>query len=125
MIIKTGVDIIEVDRIKEAIENQGVAFLNKVYTKNEIDYCTNTGKMLYQHYAVRFAAKEAIYKAISEVISPNEDDILNKIEITNTEKGKPIANLEKLHIKNIESMDLSLSHIKNYAVASFSIIFKS
>lgn len=73
--------------------------------------------MIYQHYAVRFAAKEAVYKAISEVISPNEDDILNKIEITNTEKGKPRVNLEALNIQNIESMDLSLSHIKNYAIA--------
>lgn len=124
MLIRTGVDIIEVDRIQEAIENQGKAFLHKVYTQREIDYCSNTGKMMYQHYAVRFAAKEAIYKAISEVISSNESDILNKIEITNTEKGKPIANLEALHIQNIESMDLSLSHIKNYAIASFSIIFK-
>lgn len=124
MIIKTGVDIIEVDRVQEAVQNQGQAFLNKVYTQKEIDYCSNTGKMIYQHYAVRFAAKEAVYKAISEVISPNEDNILNKIEITNTEKGKPIVNLEALHIKNIESMDLSLSHIKNYAIASFSIIFK-
>lgn len=124
MLIRTGVDIIEVDRIQEAIENQGKAFLHKVYTQREIDYCSNTGKMMYQHYAVRFAAKEAIYKAISEVISSKESDILNKIEITNTEKGKPIANLEALHIQNIESMDLSLSHIKNYAIASFSIIFK-
>ena len=124
MLIRTGVDIIEVDRIQEAIENQGKAFLRKVYTQREIDFCSNTGKMMYQHYAVRFAAKEAIYKAISEVISSNESDILNKIEITNTEKGKPIADLEVLHIQNIESMDLSLSHIKNYAIASFSIIFK-
>lgn len=124
MLIRTGVDIIEVDRIQEAIENQGKAFLRKVYTQREIDFCSNTGKMMYQHYAVRFAAKEAIYKAISEVISSKESDILNKIEITNTEKGKPIANLEALHIQNIESMDLSLSHIKNYAIASFSIIFK-
>ena len=124
MLIKTGVDIIEVDRIQEAIESQREAFLHKVYTQKEIDYCGNTGKMIYQHYAVRFAAKEAVYKAISEVISPNEDDILNKIEITNTEKGKPRVNLEALNIQNIESMDLSLSHIKNYAIASFSIIFK-
>ena len=71
MIIKTGVDIIEVDRIQEAIESQREAFLHKVYTQKEIDYCGNTGKMIYQHYAVRFAAKEAVYKAISEVISPN------------------------------------------------------
>ncbi len=124
MKIKTGVDIIEVDRVQEAVENQGARFLKKVYTTNEIEYCSNTGKMAYQHYAARFAAKEAIYKAISEVISPNEEDILNKIEITNTEKGRPVVNLEALHIQNIESMDLSLSHIKNYAIASFSIIFK-
>ena len=124
MTIKTGVDIIEVNRIQEAIETQGKAFLHKIYTQKEIDYCSNTGKMIYQHYAVRFAAKEAVYKEISEVIYPNEDDILNKIEITNTEKGKPMVNLNSLHIQNIESMDLSLSHIKNYAIASFSIIFK-
>lgn len=124
MQIRTGVDIIEVNRVQEAIESQGERFLNKVYTKSEIDYCSNTGKMTYQHYAARFAAKEAIFKAISNEIALNEDDILNKIEIINKEDGKPIANLEALKIKNIESMDLSLSHIKNYAIASFSILFK-
>lgn len=124
MQIRTGVDIIEVNRVKEAIESQGERFLNKVYTKSEIDYCSNTGKMIYQHYAARFAAKEAIFKAISNEIALNEDDILNKIEIINKEDGKPVANLEALKIKNIESMDLSLSHIKNYAIASFSILFK-
>ena len=124
MTIKTGVDIIEVDRVQEAIESQGERFLRKVYTKNEIEYCSNTGKMTYQHYAVRFAAKEAVYKAISEIIPLDEDDILGKIEIINTKTGKPIVNLDALDIKNIESMDLSLSHIKNYAIASFTIIFK-
>lgn len=124
MQIKTGVDIIEVDRVQEAIENQGEKFLEKVYTKNEIEYCSNSGKMTYQHYAARFAAKEAIFKAISELISKNEDDILNKIEITNEQAGKPYANIDRLNIDNIESMDLSLSHIKNYAIASFVILFK-
>ena len=89
MQIKTGVDIIEVDRVQEAIENQEEKFLEKVYTKNEIEYCSNSGKMTYQHYAARFAAKEAIFKAISELIPKNEDDILNKIEITNEQDGKP------------------------------------
>lgn len=124
MQIKTGVDIIEVDRVQEAIENQGKKFLEKVYTKNEIEYCSNSGKMTYQHYAARFAAKEAIFKAISELIPKNEDDILNKIEITNEQDGKPYANIDRLNIDNIESMDLSLSHIKNYAIASFVILFK-
>jgi holo-[acyl-carrier protein] synthase len=124
MQIKTGVDIIEVDRVQEAIENQEEKFLEKVYTKNEIEYCSNSGKMTYQHYAARFAAKEAIFKAISEFIPKNEDDILNKIEITNEQDGKPYANIDRLNIDNIESMDLSLSHIKNYAIASFVILFK-
>ena len=124
MQIKTGVYIIEVDRVQEAIENQEEKFLEKVYTKNEIEYCSNSGKMTYQHYAARFAAKEAIFKAISEFIPKNEDDILNKIEITNEQDGKPYANIDRLNIDNIESMDLSLSHIKNYAIASFVILFK-
>lgn len=124
MQIKTGVDIIEVDRVQEAIENQEEKFLEKVYTKNEIEYCSNSGKMTYQHYAARFAAKEAIFKAISEFIPKNEDDILNKIEVTNEQDGKPYANIDRLNIDNIESMDLSLSHIKNYAIASFVILFK-
>ena len=124
MKIQTGVDIIEVERIREAIEKQGEAFLKNVYTKNEIDYCENTNKMKYQHYAARFAAKEAVFKAISSKISTNEDDILNKIEIKNEESGKPIVNLEKLNITGIIDMDLSLSHLKDYAVASFTVLFE-
>ena len=124
MQIKTGVDIIEVARIQEAIEKQGESFLKKVYTKNEIAYCDNTGKMKYQHYAARFAAKEAIYKAISSKLSKEQDEILTKIEITNTKEGKPLANLQALNLPEIEDMDLSLSHLKDYAVASFTILFK-
>lgn len=124
MKIRTGIDIIEVARIQEAIEKQEDRFLQKVYTENEIEYCSNTGKMTYQHYAVRFAAKEAIYKAISDQLLVQEDDILNKIEITNNEEGKPIVSLERLNLNKVESMDLSLSHIKDYAVASFTILFK-
>lgn len=123
MKIQTGIDIIEVERIREAIEKQGDTFLNKVYTEHEINYCHHTGKMKYQHYAARFAAKEAVFKAISSTISLEEDDILKKIEVKNKEDGKPIVNLEKLEINNIEDMDLSISHLKDYAVASFTILF--
>jgi len=123
MQIQTGIDIIEVQRIKEAIEKQGEIFLKKVYTENEINYCENKGKMTFQHYAARFAAKEAVYKAISDKISKNENDILRKIEIINNEKGKPIVNLERLKITNIEAMDLSISHIREFAIANFSIIY--
>ena len=113
MQVQTGIDIIEVHRIQEAIEKQGEKFLNHIYTKNEIEYCEHTNKMKYQHYAARFAAKEAIFKAIS-----------NKIQNETGKNGRPIANLERLNLEKIESMDLSLSHLKEYAVASFIITFK-
>ena len=123
MKIQTGVDIIEVKRIQEAIEKDGERFLNKVYTSSEIEYCNNTGKMEYQHYAARFAAKEAIFKAISSRIF-EKDDIWNKIEIKNNKDGKPYADLSKLNIQGIIDMDLSLSHLSEYAVASFTILFE-
>lgn len=123
MEIKTGIDIIEVKRIQEAIERQGEKFLKRVYTAQEIEYCDNTGKMRYQHYAARFAAKEAIFKAISSRLPSNIGDIWTNIEIQNNENHKPIANLERISLSNIESMDLSLSHIAEFAVASFTIIF--
>jgi len=124
MEIKTGIDIIEVKRIQEAIEYQGEKFLNKVYTPKEIEYCSHTGKMEYQHYAARFAAKEAVFKAISTKLPEGIGDVWNKIEVENDGKHKPVVNLKELNLAEIESMDLSLSHIAEYAVASFSIIFK-
>lgn len=124
MQVQTGVDIIEVERIQKAIELQGDKFLHRVFTREEIAYCNNTKMMKYQHFAARFAAKEAVYKAISSKLCADEKDIWTKIEITNDFTGKPIVNIESLHLKNIESMDLSLSHLKEYAIASFSIIFK-
>ena len=123
MEVKTGIDIIEVKRIQEAIEKQGERFLNRVYTPVEIAYCEHTGKMKYQHYAARFAAKEAIFKAISSKLPSGVGDVWTKIEIQNDETKKPIAHLEELNLGNIESMDLSISHIAEYAVASFTIIF--
>lgn len=124
MQVKTGIDIIEVNRIQEAIEKQGEKFLQRVYTQKEIEYCENTQKMKYQHYAARFAAKEAVFKAISSKLPNGIGDVWTKIEIYNDSQHKPIANIEKLHLTEVESMDLSLSHIADYAVASFTIIFK-
>lgn len=124
MKIQNGIDIIEVARIQNAIETQNEKFLQTIYTPREIDYCSNTGKMKYQHYAARFAAKEAVYKAISSRISLEQGDIFQKIEILNEKDGKPIVNLEQLSIKGIIDMDLSLSHLKEYAIASFTILFE-
>lgn len=124
MQLQTGIDMIEVNRIQKAIEEQGEKFLNRVFTPKEIEYCHNTNKMQYQHFAARFAAKEAIFKAISSQLMPLEGDVWTKIEILNSETGKPKADLSAFDFKNIISMDLSISHLKEYAVASFTILFE-
>lgn len=131
MKVTTGIDIIEVDRIKRSIEELGDSFLNRIYTKNEIEYCNKSGVMKYQHFAARFAAKEAIFKAISEFISGREDVMWKDIEVINIESGKPVINVDKVknNIKKtannlkLESIDVSISHIKDYAVASVVAVF--
>ncbi len=92
MQIKCGTDIIEIARIKEAIEDTGDAFIKRIYTKSEIDYCESKKKMKYQHYAVRFAAKEATFKAVSEFFAPFEIT-WKDIEVTKDENGRPSLKL--------------------------------
>ena len=68
MKIKTGVDIIEINRIKQSIEETNGKFCDRVYTQKEIEYCESKKLQKYQHYAARFAAKEAVLKAISQLL---------------------------------------------------------
>ena len=123
MKIKCGTDIIEIDRIKESIESLGDKFLNRVYTQKEIEYCESKKAQKYQHYAARFAAKEAIFKAISESLADKFELGWNDYEVSNDETGKPIVKITGLDLKNIE-IDLSISHCKQYAVATVVAIFK-
>ncbi len=125
MKIKTGIDIIEVNRIQEAIEKSKALFLNRVYAKQEIEFCESTNKMKYQHYAARFAAKEAVFKAISDLLPGNKEDIWKNIIVKNEKSGKPIVEFDgALDFLNSDkfSIDLSISHIKEYAVASFVLL---
>lgn len=124
MKITTGIDIIEVSRVKEAIEEQNNKFLSKIYTEKEIEYCLNTGKMEYQHFAARFAAKEAVFKAISEFIKDNENEYWRKIEVLNDNNGRPKINLGIKLSKDIDSIDISISHIKELAIANVVVVFK-
>ena len=123
MQIKTGIDIIEVSRIKNAIESSNNKFLERVFTEKEIEYCNSKGLNKYEHLAARFAAKEACLKAISDLLENKFDISWKEIEILNSKDGRPILNLYK-EIKNIESIDVSLSHLKDYAVANVSAIIK-
>lgn len=111
MIQGTGIDIIEIERIKNAIEKWGSHFLNHVFTQEEIDYCRNF-KFFSQHFAVRFAAKEAVFKAVSNRADLGFKDIV----IRNDSNGKPYCVVDPKFTQG--TIHLSLSHTHQYAIAS-------
>ena len=126
MNIKTGIDIIEVNRIQDSIEKLGDRFLKRVYTKQEISYCESRKTQKFQSYSARFAAKEAVFKAISGLIDNKYDVNWKEIEIVNDETGRPFVklngHLEELLGEKVE-IDISLSHIKETAVANAIVIY--
>ena len=125
MKVKCGVDIIEVSRIEDAIENLEDKFLNRIYTEKEIEYCSSKNNMKYQHFAVRFAAKEAIFKAVSESLEEKTDIVWTNIEILNNKAGRPYVSFINCDMEEkIENIDISLSHIKEYAIANCVVVFK-
>jgi len=85
MEITCGTDIIEIDRIKKSISER---FLKEVYNKSEIEYCESKKAMKYQHYAARFAAKEAIFKAISNKLESKFDLTWKDVEVINDKNRK-------------------------------------
>jgi len=123
--ILTGTDIIEINRIKESIESLGENFKNKIYTEKEIEYCESKRNVKYQHYAGRFAAKEAIFKAISELLDDKFEVSWKDAEILNDDQGKPRVTFTSTKLKEkIENIDISISHCKEYATANVVIIYK-
>lgn len=124
MKISCGTDIIEVDRVRTSIENVGEKFLKKVFTDNEIRYCESKKTQKYQHYAGRFAAKEAVFKAISRQLEDKYSVCWKDIEVENDNQGRPSVNLFNVDMKRIENIDISISHCKSYATANVVILFK-
>jgi holo-[acyl-carrier protein] synthase len=124
MNIKCGTDIIEISRIKDSIEDAKDKFVNRVYTKAEIDYCESKKAQKYQHYAVRFAAKEAVFKAVSANLEDKYSICWKDVEVVNDEQGRPKVNIVGEIAKDIENIDISLSHCKEYAVANVVAILK-
>lgn len=126
MVIGTGVDIIEVKRIKDAVEKWGEGFLHKVFTATEIEYA-HSKRFVYQHLAARFATKEAVLKAFGGGWTrtlPWKD-----VEIINNKNGKPEIKLyreaKKLYNKRkIKEIVVSMSHTKDHAVANAILVKK-
>lgn len=123
MKIKTGIDIIEINRIKQSIEETEGKFCERVYTQKEIDYCESKNIQKYQHYAARFAAKEAVFKAISQTLKSKYDISWKDIEILNDDNGRPYVQILNQNIQWIDNIDISISHCKEYAVANVIVCY--
>ena len=111
MIIGTGIDIIEIERVQRAIDRWGEDFLRHIFNDEEIAYAKKR-KFPTQHYAARFAAKEAVYKAFGNNKSLSWKDMT----ILNDENGKPYCRLKDATFKS--KITISISHTKDYAVAN-------
>ena len=120
MLIGSGIDLIEIERIAHSIERYGTRFLHRVYTDQEIAYCQRK-RAGAESFAARFAAKEAGAKALGTGISRGVT--WNEFEVTREPGGRPVLELtgrarllaQQLGVKAIA---LSLTHSRNLAMAS-------
>ena len=122
MKITCGTDIIEISRIRQSIEKIGENFLNRVYTFNEIEYCESKKKQKYQHYAARFAAKEAAFKALSWKLNDKYSVSWKDFELVNNKQGRPELNIIGINLDDVENIDVSISHCKEYAIANVTVL---
>ncbi len=107
-----GTDIVEVIRINHSIKNYGESFLNRIFTESEQIYCSSCRQPPI-HFAGRFAAKEAVKKAL--LTSGRFTSIsLKEIEIDRKQDGQPFLNYQQC---KIECCKISISHTSKYATA--------
>lgn len=111
-------DITEVRRLRQAIEKWGKGFLDRIFTEEELENAKTRGS-LHQHLAGRFAAKEAVFKALGE-----RDLNWKDVQILNDKDGKPCCRILNGKSRKID-VHISISHVKNYAVASAIITQKN
>jgi holo-[acyl-carrier protein] synthase len=120
MLIGTGVDLIEVERIAHSIERYGERFLRRVYTDHEIAYCTRR-RTSAESFAARFAAKEAGAKALGTGISRGVT--WNEFQVGRQPGGRPILELRGRAALlatqlGVKSISLSLTHTASLAMAT-------
>jgi holo-[acyl-carrier protein] synthase len=116
MVKGIGVDIIEIARVRRSIERMGERFLEKVYTTSEISYCDAKAHR-FQHYAARFAAKEALSKALSTGWAG--EFRWKDVEVLNEPSGQPRFALHGTLSERLAgaSIMLSMSHSDSHVVA--------
>jgi holo-[acyl-carrier protein] synthase len=125
MIFGIGIDTIEVARIQRAIETYGDQFLRRIYSEEEIRYCSRKPR-LYEHYAARFAAKEAYAKALGTGV--RRAFIWRKVVIQNEWSGQPFITLRDEMAERASKIiggdykiHLSITHTRDIAEAIVTI----
>ena len=121
MIFGTGIDSIEVERIKNAIETYGEQFLKRIYSEEEVAYC-NWKPNSYEHFAARFAAKEAFSKALGT--GWRRGFLWREVSVRNLRTGQPFIHLYPTMQERAEKLigreyriHVSLTHTKQMAEA--------
>src|SRR5579864_8733716 len=107
--MEIGVDIVEIGRIAKSLRNP--RFLTRIFAPREVAYCRSK-KNAAQHFAVRFAAKEAVWKAVGQPQLLHRD-----IQVHNRPNGKPEIQFPKRFTRFSRRVSISLSHGRDYAVA--------
>ncbi|HUW35483.1 MAG TPA: holo-ACP synthase [Planctomycetota bacterium] len=119
MIIGIGIDIVDLDRIQRMIDRHGLKFLNRTFTEAEIAYCQGRKKPA-QHFAGRFAAKEAVFKAFGT--GWREGMGWKEIEVQVDPLGRPRLRLagkaaSKARDLGVSELLISISHCDCHAIA--------
>ena len=118
--IGCGVDVVELARFRQALARGGRAFLRRVFTPQEEAYARARKRTRLLHLAGRFAAKEAVIKALSQV-EPARTLAMNQVEVVNDRLGRPRIVLHDGRRGRV-SVHISLSHVETVAVASAIVI---
>jgi len=125
MKILQGIDLVKVARMEKSITRpSGQAFLDRIFSAAEQAYC-GSKRMKFEHYAARFAAKEAVLKALK--IRPKKNRRLSGIEVGREATGKPFIILNKGSLKQLRipaeaQIELSIAHEREYAIATVVIV---
>lgn len=120
MIVGLGTDIVEIVRIGQVIERHGELFLNRVFTDGEIRYCQRRREYI-QHYAGRWAAKEAVMKTLGTGWTRGVG--WKDIEVCSTKSGQPIIVIrgqarELADLLGIDEVLITISHCRAFATAT-------
>ena len=124
MKILQGIDLVKVERLEQMIGRSGKVFLNRVFSVSEQAYC-GSKRMKFEHYAARYAAKEAVLKALK--VRPKRGQRLSGIEVKREASGKPFIllsaeNRKQWGVPAKAQIELSVAHEREYAIATVVIV---